>query len=545
MSLGNIVFLAANASYSHTNLAGWYLRGYAESAGWSWQEAEIIRDDSLSAVLLRVLRLNPDIIAASFYLFNHHFLLSFISRFKMLQPGCLVIGGGPEFLGDNRDFLEKHHEVDAVIRGEGEQAFAGWLKYCRRPGKWRKIKGLCAVIDGNYIDNGKAELIANLDDIPSPFRGNLSGFKKPFLLLETSRGCSNKCAFCTSAGAPLRFFSFARVCKDLACVTAAGVTEVRVADRTFNENLPRCGALIKIMRDEFKNIRFHLEIDPARVSAEMIRELSLAESGKFHLEVGIQATRSEALRSIGRFGSVKRSLTALNQLCQLRNLAIHVDLIAGLPGITLADLQADLQTIALMRPDEIQLELLKVLPGTQLSREGEKFGIIAASEPPYEVLQTADMRFDDIVEAQRLSRLVDWFYNTAELRESLIAAIRLLPAFFGQFTDFCGDITGAGHAPALETRFRLLEQFCRLKAPVLIPGLGYAWLKWGLSAQHGICRTTQWKKPLPKEAVLVEGTAGAARQRIYLAELDRPYLFVYGQYPRRQASAVYVLPNAY
>lgn len=541
MSQGNIVFLAANASYSHTNIAGWYLRGIAESAGWSWREVEMLQNESRPAALSHVLRLNPDILATSFYLFNHQFLCSFLSRLKALQPQCLIIGGGPEFLGDNRNFLERHREVNAVVRGEGEQAFAEWLECWKKPEEWGKIKGLCAIIDGNYIDNGRAGLTPDLDGIPSPFRGNLNAFKKPFLLMETSRGCSNNCAFCTSAGERVRFFSLERVKSDLALMAAAGVAEARIADRTFNEKSERCISLIKIMRDEFKNIRFHLEIDPARVSNEMIRELALAEPRRFHLEVGIQATRDPVLRNIGRFGSVERALAVLKQLCQLRNLAVHVDLIAGLPEAALTDACADLRAVALMRPDEIQFELLKVLPGTRLSREKEQWGIISAGEPPYEILQTAVMSPADIVKAYRLSSLVDWFYNASELQPPVIAAIELLPAFFELFNEFCGNLTLAGHAPTLENRFRLLEQFYRLNAPALIPKLGYAWLRCGLSAQHGICKTRPWKKALPEGAILIEGSPIANPQRIYLAELERPYLFVYGQYPRRNACAIYGL----
>lgn len=541
MSKGTIVFLAVNASYSHTNLAGWYLRGYAETAGWNWHEVEITQNDPLSAALQRVTRLNPDILAASFYIFNHHFLHTFISRFKTLNPGCLVIGGGPEFLDDNRDCLERHREIDAVIRGEGEKAFGDWLKHCRQPEQWRNIKGLCAFRDGQYCDNGRAEETRNLDDIPSPYASNLAEFKKPFLLLETSRGCSGQCAFCTSAGERVRFFSLERVRHNLALIARGGVAEARIADRTFNENEARGLALLKMMRAEFNTVRFHLEIDPARLSDEMIQELGRAEPERFHLEIGLQTTRAEVLRDVGRSGAVERSLATLKQLCQMPNLAIHVDLVAGLPGATLADLYADLRATALLEPDEIQLELLKVLPGTRLSRDKEKYNIVSAGALPYEIMRTATMSFDDLVSAQKLSNLVDWFYNAPELQEVLSAAIKIMPSFFEQFCDFCGDTAGAGHAPALENRFRLLEQFFRRQGSTLIAKLGYAWLKHGLSAQHGICRATPWKKPLPPEAVLVEGDPGLKHARIYRAELDRPYLFVYGQQPRRRACAVYAL----
>jgi len=593
-SNGNIVFLAVNASYSHTNLAGWYLREYALSAGWNWQEVEVTRNDSISTALQHALRLNPDALAASFYLFNSQFLLSFISRFKALQPDCPVIGGGPEFLGDNFPFLDRHPEINAVIRGEGERAFAAWLDLAKNPEKWGTIRGLCAVVGGKYIDNGQAELIKNLDEIPSPYEcglmcrnvGNAAGpeslalpipvdsdrgraaaprnagraslfttpgawprrldFTKPFLLLETSRGCSNQCAFCTSAGEPVRIFSLERVRRDISLISAAGVREIRLADRTFNENQKRCLELVKIMRDEFKGVKFHLEIDPARVTDELALELGKAEYGKFHLEAGIQTTHAGALRGINRSGSVERALAGLQKLCSLRNLAVHVDLIAGLPRAGLADLYADLRTVALMEPDEIQLELLKVLPGTRLSGEKDKFGIISSGETPYEVLRTATMSFDDLVKARRLSSLVDWFYNSTELQTSFSAAVKLIPDFFERFADFTARAAGENQAPALDNRFRMLEQFFSLNAPALVHKLGYAWLKCGLSAQHGICRTTQWKNPLPEDAVLVEGDSRAAAgesRRMYLAELERPYIFIYGEYPRRQAGAVYALKD--
>ena len=542
MSKGTIVFLAVNASYSHTNLAGWYLRAYAELAGWTWREVEVTRNDSLISVLQRVLNLEPDVLASSFYLFNVDFLLSFLIRFKALMPRCLVIGGGPEFLGDNFCFLEHHPEIDLVVRGAGEQAFAEWLICTDKPDQWKKIKGVCSFIEGDFVDNGKAETRNSLDEIPSPFKFNLNNFNKPFLMMETSRGCSGQCAFCTSAGERVRFFSPERFRSDLALMSAAGVRKVRIADRTFNENASRCVDFIKIMRDEFKEMSFHLEIDPSRLSSVVIRELALAGAGRFHLEVGIQTMLSEALRSIGRIGSVEHALAAVSQLCSLKNLSVHVDLIAGLPGVTLADLYVDLHKIAVMQPDEIQLELLKILPGTRLSKESKKVGIIAASEPPYEVLQTATMSNDDIVAADRLSSLVDWFYNPPELHQFFITALKLVPGFFECFADYVSESTGAVQKPSLENRFRLLEQYCRLHAPPpLIFKLKYEWLKWGFSPQHGICRAIQWKKPLPDNAVLVEGDRSIAPKRIYFAELERPYLFIYGRSLRRLACAVYAL----
>jgi len=648
MSKGKIVFLAANASYSHTNLAGWYLGKYAETAGWQWHEVEILKSDFFSQALQRVLDSKPDILATSFYLFNRQFLLSFIKRFKALRTDCPVIAGGPEFLGDNFNFLDQHREISAVIRGEGEKAFAAWLERWDKPEKWAGIKGLCAFVGGKYIDNGRAEIIINLDEIPSPYENNLvhkeinpssrlsfrasrgisvdnidtaeilhpsspgspvappatlgvalragchreewrpwlpssprlrrtsrrvpqrcpaacrgvlhfvqddksprsarfnpNNFPKPFLLLETSRGCSNQCAFCTSACERVRFFSLERVRKDLSIIAAAGVGEIRLTDRTFNENPKRCLELLRIMRVEFPGVRFHLEIDPARLSGEMLQEISLADPGTLHLEVGIQTLRENTLKALGRFGSPGQSLKMLAELCRMRNLAVHVDLIAGLPEAKLTDLYHDLSELVKMGPDEIQLELLKILPGTRLSADRGKWDIISAPEPPYEVLQTAAMSVADLMKAKKLSNIVDWFYNAPELKQPLAAANAQISHFFGKFLDFCGDFAGSENASALENRFRTFEKFLRRHKPDLLPKLGYEWLKWGLSAQHGIFPASPWKENIPAEAVLIEGDEESARQkcRVYLAELDTKYLFVYGQNARRRACAIYAFPK--
>ena len=542
-----LVFLSVVASYSHTNLAAWILRVYAERAGaprvlrgWRWHDVEMTQNDSLHAALIRLVRLQPAVLATTFYLFNRAFLLSFLSRFKALCPQCRIVAGGPEFLGDNREFFLQFPFVDAVIRGEGEIAFTDWLSRLARPESWSAVPGFCGMVDGRYVDNGRGEITTRLDDIPSPYVARLEDFRKPFILLEASRGCANRCAFCTSAGVPVRTFSTDRIRRDLRLISEHGVPEVHLVDRTFNDRPVRCLPLIRMFRDEFKGLRFHLEIDPARLTPVILHELAAAAPGRFHLEVGVQSLNPSVLRALRRQGTAGRLLKGTVQLCALRNLEVHVDLIAGLPGAPLKDVFHDLKILIPLNPGEIQIEVLKLLPGTRLAGERDRWQMIAAPHPSYEVLQTSTMSAEEMDAARKLSNLVDWFFNVAELRQVILLATRVMPRFWEDLVMTCERIHESPFAPSLENRFRWLAGIFQGKDIALSHALHYAWLKHGFSAQHGICPTRVWKEPVPGNAVLIEGSPGEKGARRFLAQLDQPTLFVYGR--DRRAAAIYRLP---
>lgn len=543
----SLVFLSVTASYSHTNLAAWILRAYAERSGaprvvrdWRWHEVEMSQNDSLHAALIRLVRLRPAVLATTVYLFNRAFLLALLSRFKALCPRCRIVAGGPEFLGDNREFFRQFPFVDAVIRGEGEKAFGQWLQLMGQPEQQADIPGFCGLVAGRYVDNGMAEGVERLDDIPSPYPKHMEGFCKPFVLLETSRGCANRCAFCTSAGVPVRTVSTPRIRRDLRLISAHGVPEVRLVDRTFNDRPARCLALIRMFRDKFKGLRFHLEIDPARMTPAILAELTAVAPGRFHLEVGVQSLNPAVLRALRRQGTAGRLLKGTAQLCALRNLEVHVDLIAGLPGATLGDVLHDLKILIPLNPGEIQVEVLKLLPGTRLARERDRWQMVAAPQPPYEVLQTSTMSAEEMDAARKLSNLVDWFFNVAELRQVILLATRSMPRFWEDLVMTCERIQQSPFAPSLENRFRRLDGVFQGKSIALIHALHYAWLKYGFSAQHGICPTRVWKEPIPGNAVLMEGSAGEKGARRFLAQLGHATLFVYGR--DRCAAAIYRLP---
>lgn len=97
--------------------------------------------------------------------------------------------------------------------------------------------------------------------------------------------------------------------------------------------------------------------------------------GLLHLEAGIQSLREPVLQKSRRMGSLEDSLQGLRFLCSLPNMETHADLIAGLPLYHLSEIFEDVRTLAGYNAGEIQLESLKLLPGTEMRRRAEELGI--------------------------------------------------------------------------------------------------------------------------------------------------------------------------
>lgn len=535
------LFVAINASYAHSNLTAWYFREIAAAAGWAWHEIEMTAQDDLHGGLATASALRPDLLLASVWLFNRAPVLSFVRRFKALCPESAVVLGGPEFLGDNRAFCEQEPAVSAVVRGEGEHAFRALLERADAPASWRAIAGVCGLFGGRYEDGGMARSAESLDAVPSPYAQHAGRFRKPFVQLETSRGCRNRCSFCTSAGVPVRYASVGRVRSDLTRIRDLGVRSVRLVDRTFNDRPVRAVGLLRLVREEFADLRLHIEVDPAMVTHGFLDELAAWPAGRLHVEAGVQSLSSDVYREVARGATVGRTFEGIRQLCRLPNVGTHVDLIAGLPRATLCGVLDDLHRLTALAPGELQLEVLKLLPGTRLSGDRDRLGIVASPEPPYEVLRTPDMSLDDMNAARVLSRLVDGYYNAAALRD-VVAKANADPGFWAAFLRF-GAERAIGAGLSLEQRFRLLDAFWAGGNPALRWRLHYAWIKWGLGVHGAPCVARAWSGPVPDGAVLVEGEPGRRPARMVAADLDRPYLFEFGaENGDRRAVAVYALP---
>ena len=152
--------------------------------------------------------------------------------------------------GRAEEILKNYPFIGVAFRGEGEGVFPAFLARF-------DLYPVRAVIPAE----GSA-VFEEWESASPPVGDPFFRVDKPFVQMETSRGCPMGCIYCTSCHTKVRCKSPDSVRKELTMLRGRGVSEIRLLDRTFNFPPKRGAELLRIFRTEFPDLRFHLEIHP-------------------------------------------------------------------------------------------------------------------------------------------------------------------------------------------------------------------------------------------------------------------------------------------
>ena len=479
-----ITWLDINSSYSHSSAALPIIEAQQvnHTFDFEWSVVNATLKSDIRELVADVVEQMPQIIAYTSWLFTCDMIHQVLARVKAIMPDVIVIGGGPEYLGDNREFLSSHKYIDYVVRGEGEESFYSLIKYISSDKKdICSVDGVCYMTqNGEYVDNSIAKVM-KFSELELPENSQFFDWDKPFVQLETTRGCFNSCAFCVSGNdKPLRSQSVDQIRSRIETISQRGIKDVRVLDRTFNSNPRRAIDMLRLF-GEYSHMNFHLELHPALLTNEIREEIQILPDGVLHIEAGIQSLDDKVLSACGRHGEKDRALDGLRYLCALSNIETHADLIAGLPFYTLEQIYKDVRTLSEIDAGEIQLESLKLLPGTAMRRDAETLGIFYSPLSPYEVLVTKDISMMELAEAMVLSRVLDFYYNNSAWNSLFRRLICEQEEFLKKITAFFIDKKCYNQPLSQEKQGLILAQFLNQNYHTYSSALSIEWIKNGLS----------------------------------------------------------------
>ena len=405
-----VLLTAVNSKFVHSNLAVRYLKAFTEQMDYECTIREFSINDRDEKVLEEIMKEKPDIVAFSTYIWNIEMIKRLSKLIKIINEDIEILYGGPEVSYDSLNIL-KDLPGDYVIQGEGEKTYKEFIEYKLGKRSITDIRGLYFKKNGEIISNGSRPLM-NMNEIVFPYKED-ENLDNKIVYYEGSRGCPFNCKYCLSSTTHgVRFLDIERVKKELQFFIDKKVRLVKFVDRTFNCNFKFSMAIWEFLINADTKTQFHFEISADILKPQELELLRKAPKDRFQFEVGVQTTNDDVLSRINRFVNFSDIKEKVIELLQIKNIKQHLDLIAGLPGEDIISFKKSFNDVYSIGPEEIQLGFLKLLRGSSMREEAEEYGMKYSPYPPYEILETKDISYDDLLILKKVEHMVDKYYNS-------------------------------------------------------------------------------------------------------------------------------------
>ncbi len=426
------LLVALNAKYIHSNPALYSLRAYAgEEYSENIELAEHTINHSNLDIIADIYKRKPDAIGFSCYIWNIDMVLRLSAELRKLLPETHIWLGGPEASNDASNILERNPFITGVILGEGEETFKELLWHYVNHGVFDFEDVLGLGLPKSYT--GSREL---LDMNKLPFLYNdLDAFENRIIYYESSRGCPYNCSYCLSSiDKNVRFRDIDIVKKELKFFLDNKVRQVKFVDRTFNCNHEHAIAIWKYILENDNGItNFHFEISADILNDVEIELLRKMRPGLVQLEIGVQSVNPDTLKAINRRMDVDKLCDIVTTIGKGNNVHMHLDLIAGLPYEDYESFGKSFDAVYAMKPEQLQLGFLKVLKGSAMFDKAEEYGICYGDTPPYEVMFTRWLSFDEVLRLKQIEEMVEIYYNSNQFTNTMNYLVNKFSSAFAMY----------------------------------------------------------------------------------------------------------------
>lgn len=447
---------AVNAKYIHSNPGIYSLKAYAErtrgdlfpeGAGLPSVHVEIGEytiNNQMEQILEDIYRRKPDMVGFSCYIWNIVPCLELVRDLHKVLPDTDIWLGGPEVSFDAPELLLREPEVLGIMKGEGEETFAALLNCyeklgmsvrksvgmsgCRDQEKkeeefWESLSSLPAAAyrgkDGTIQDH-PVRPVMDMSQIPFLY-SRLEGFENRIIYYESSRGCPFSCSYClSSVDKSVRFRDLELVKRELDYFLENRVPQVKFVDRTFNCRKSHALEIWRHIKEHDNGVtNFHFEIAADLLDEEELELIGIMRPGLIQLEIGVQSTNPRTIREIHRVMDLERLKKVVARINAGHNVHQHLDLIAGLPWEDYSSFHRSFNEVYAMEPEQLQLGFLKVLKGSFMYEQAENYGLVYRDKPPYEVLSTKWLSYDDVLKLKGIENMVEVYYNSGQFTRTL------------------------------------------------------------------------------------------------------------------------------
>jgi anaerobic magnesium-protoporphyrin IX monomethyl ester cyclase len=350
----------------------------------------ILVQDAVLPTVERLMREHdPDVVGLSIMTFQRRTALRLIRHIRAMKPAVTIVAGGYDPSLAPEAYEPTTTGVDFLVRGEGEHTFRELLDLLARNGDPTGLPGLSWRGASGGFEHGARRPVMRLEgqDLELPDRGArvLSGYTfmgRGIDIVETSRGCTYDCSFCSIVemrGRNFHTFDFTRVLADIADARGRGARAIFLVDDNITLNVARFEALCHaIVEAGLNDIHYIVQAMTSSIAAHGATLAPVMRKAGFrYVFLGIENVLDEdlaflraAAKNAQREGGRRVGNATLQAIEALHRegLAVVGGIIVGNPDDTKASIEANL-TFAREYVDWPYIQHPTPYPGTPMTED--------------------------------------------------------------------------------------------------------------------------------------------------------------------------------
>jgi hypothetical protein len=345
-----------------------------------------------------------------------------LAKLRDLAPASLLLAGGVHPTVYPDELLDAG--ADVVIRGEGEYSLLRFLEAVR-DGEDVSVPGVAV----HGIPCQLAPPVEDLDGLPLPARHlvDILAYGHSGSLLS-SRGCPNRCFWCTNIFRTLRQRSVENVVNEMRFLnTKWGINEFQVQDDLFTSDSARVREFCR--RIERSGYQWGVHATVADADRDLLLFKTMYATGLRAALFGVESSNLSALKKISKSVSPQRTRELL---LKLRDVGIDVtaSFILGLPEDTLESIERTREyAVSLLREGiDVVVNVLNAFPGTQLDMYPERFHVRIENRLPNRLAyRCVNLSTDKLSSAQIRDEYAKTLYALARVDDPKISEAITVP----------------------------------------------------------------------------------------------------------------------
>lgn len=453
-----VLLVGINAKYIHTTLA---VRSLQANAGKYRKDVEIAEytiNHRREEIFQDIYRRKPEAVGFSCYLWNIEYVMGLAGDLKKVLPNLFLFFGGPEVSYHPEEVLAKYEYADLVMVGEGERTFQEFMAYFVDGD--REISSIDGIVYRGIsgLHRTKPRQGLDMDDLVYPY-DDMETLKNRIIYYESMRGCPFSCSYCLSSiEKSVRIKSPEKTERELDFFLENKVPQVKFVDRTFNCNHAYAYRIWKYIGEHDNGVtNFHFEIGGDLLHEEDFLLFDTFRPGLVQFEIGVQSTNPDTLKAIRRTADWDLLQKNVARIHARGNIHQHLDLIAGLPYEDYQTFRKSFDEIYDLKPEQLQLGFLKVLKGSYMFEHAREYGLIYQSKPPYEVMKTNWLSFDEVLKIKQVEEMLEVYYNSHQYEVTMKILEQFFDSGFEMFQKMGEFYEMQGYFHLKHTRIRRCE----------------------------------------------------------------------------------------